>query len=231
MTRRRSTAKRNGRAAVNESLSSAMNDWRQRGSRTLAAALMAEMLVCGCSRGPRKFEAPDVAPSAAAAEAITLYDLNRDGVLSSDELKHCPAIQAKLRVYDADGNGAVSRQEVEARLADLFKHGTGGTQLNVLVTLAGRPLADADVLLEPEPYLGGGVQPAKGKTNGSGAAQMGISPDYLPSHLQRLKAVHYGTYKVRVTHASTLIPEKYNVKTEIGYETEVGNPFLRVDLP
>jgi hypothetical protein len=195
-----------------------------------AALLLCAPIGTGCGGAPDAFEAPVVATAAAAAEAIELYVRDRSGALSREELRHCPGILTKLTAYDANVDGAVSQREIESRLGELFEHGAGGTQLNILVTFQGRPLAGADIVLEPEPYLGDGVQPATGKTNGSGAAQMGIPAAYLPSHLQRLKAVHYGTYKVRVTHASTLIPEKYNVKTEIGYETEVGNPFLRVEL-
>lgn len=188
------------------------------------------LVLGGCSGGPDPFDAPEVDPAAAAADAMKLYDLDKDGQLSADELKACPAILSKLTAYDADANGSISREEVERRLAALFQHGTGGTQLNCLVTYKGRPLAGAEVVLAPEPYLGSGVQIAHGKTNGSGAAQMGIPAEYLPSHLRRLKAVHYGAYKIRITHPTITIPEKYNSKTELGYETEIGNPFLRLEL-
>jgi hypothetical protein len=42
--------------------------------------------------------------------------------------------------------------------------------------------------------------------------------------------VHYGTFKVRITHPSIQIPAKYNTETELGYETEVGNPYANFDL-
>src|SRR5690606_22496088 len=61
-------------------------------------------VLMGCSRGPSRFEAPDVEPQAAAEEAIKLYDANSDGTLTNGELVKCPAVLSKLAVYDQDGN-------------------------------------------------------------------------------------------------------------------------------
>jgi hypothetical protein len=47
-----------------------------------------------------------------------------------------------------------------------------------------------------------------------------------------LKALHYGTFKVRITHPTITLPARYNTATELGYETESGNPnvqFMLVD--
>jgi len=186
--------------------------------------------IVGCSVGPSKFSAPYVDPAAAGAEAINLYDVNKDGALDESELKKCPGLLGKLKSYDKDGNGKLEQQEIVDGVGVLFKSGVGGTQLQALVSYKGRPLAGAEVVLEPEPYLGSSIQTAKGTTNGSGATQLGIPPEFLPSHLQQMKAVHYGTFKVRITHPTTSLPAKYNTETELGYETEVGNPLVRFDL-
>jgi hypothetical protein len=178
----------------------------------------------GCSGSPDAFEAPTVDVASAAERAMELYDTDKDGALNEPELAKCPGLLSKRAGYDADGDGSLQQSEIEAGLGKLFKHGTGGTQLNCLVLYKGRPLAGAEVVLEPEPYLGDEVQTARGTTNGSGATQLGIPAEYLPSHLQRLKAVHYGTFKVRITHPTIAIPAKYNTETELGYETEPGNP-------
>jgi hypothetical protein len=196
-------------------------------ARLAPLALLLLLLGCG---GPERFEPPDVDPADAAAEAIRLYDRNQDAALSADELQQCPGILARLPLYDQDNNGSVDQPEIEARLEKLFQHGVGGTQLGCYVSFQGRPLADARVTLEPEPYLGNEVQAASGTTNGSGATQLGIPPECLPSHLERLNAVHYGTFKVRVTHPTIEIPAKYNSQTQLGYETEIGNPLLRLEL-
>ena len=194
-------------------------------------SLMAIVVVLiGCSRGPARFAAPEVDPQAAAVEAIELYDVNGDAALSKEELRRCPGILSKLAAYDQDGGESLDEQEIVKRLSALFKNGTGGTKLNCLITYKGKPLSGATVMLEPEPYLGDGVQTATGTTDGAGAAQLGIPPEFVPEHLRKMKAVHYGTFKVRVTHPTISIPAKYNAETELGYETEPGNPFVQYAL-
>jgi hypothetical protein len=190
----------------------------------------AVLALCGCSRTPDRFEAPSVDPANAAVEAIELYDVNDDGALDSEELKKCPGLLVKKERYDADSNGSLSQSEVEEGINKLFGRGTGGTQLSCSILYKGQPLARANVVMEPEPYLGDAIQAASGTTDGAGTTQLAIPAEYLPSHLQRVKAVHYGTFKVRVTHPEIAIPAKYNTETELGYETEVNNPLVRFDL-
>jgi hypothetical protein len=59
---------------------------------------------------------------------------------------------------------------------------------------------------------------------------MDLPDDVSPPSDRGLLGVHYGTYKVEVTHPSVAIPAKYNTATTLGYETEVGNPSLLLDL-
>jgi hypothetical protein len=193
-------------------------------------ALILILVAAGCSRSPERFKAPKVDATTAAGAAVERYDANGDGLLSKQELAKCPAILGKLSAYDRNGDSSVDKAEIEHQLSQLLKHGTGGTQLSCLVTYKKKPLGGAEVVLEPEPYLGSEVQTARGTTNGSGSAQLAIPAEYLPSHLQRMKAVHYGTFKVRITHPSISIPAKYNTETELGYETEIGNPMVRFEL-
>ena len=53
---------------------------------------------------------------------MELYDTNHDGSLSDTELVACPGIHAPLQFYDTDGNGAVSREEIEEQLNQLLLH-------------------------------------------------------------------------------------------------------------
>jgi hypothetical protein len=188
------------------------------------------LLITEASSMTTRIAFTDVDSEAAAAKAIEIYDANDDGAVDGKELAKCPGLLVKRSSYDADGNDTLSQSEIEAGIERLLGKGTGGTQLNCLVIYQGQPLANAEVVLEPEPYLGDQVQAAKGVTNGAGATQLAIPPEYLPDHLQRIKAVHYGTFKIRITHPTTAIPAKYNTETELGYETEVGNPFIRLEL-
>jgi hypothetical protein len=188
------------------------------------------LALCGCSRTPDRFDAPSVDPPSAAVQAMELYDSNEDGALDNDELKKCPGLLLKKERYNADGNGSLSQSEIEEGINKLFGRGTGGTQLRCTVLYKGSPLAGAKVVMEPEPYIGEAVQTATGTTDGAGTTQLAIPAEFLPSHLHRVKAVHYGTFKVRITHPQIAIPPKYNSETELGYETEVNNPLVRFDL-
>jgi hypothetical protein len=190
----------------------------------LRLAGLVVLAVVGCSSGPSAVDVPEVDPEAAAESAISDYDADGDGALGADELVKCPGILSKLALYDADKNGAVEQAEIARRIGELFKHNPGATQLTCSVTYRGRPLADAEVVFEPEEYLGEEIQVARGVTDAAGVAAIGIPPEFLPEHLHRLKALHYGTFKVRVTHPSIALPARYNAATELGYETESGNP-------
>jgi hypothetical protein len=186
-------------------------------------------LLVGCSNGPERFEAPGVDVESAAAKALELYDKDTDGSLNKDELAACPAVLARFDIYDADTDGTVEASELKQRLERMLNR-TGGTPLTAVVSYKGKKLSGANVVMEPEPYLGTEVQSATGTTNGSGSAVMTIPPEFMPEQLRRHKMVHYGTFKVRVTHPVITIPAKYNAETELGYETEPGNPLAYFNL-
>lgn len=184
----------------------------------------------GCNRGPAAVHLPDVDPVAASQQAIEMYDKNGDGQLSTTELASCPGILAHLAVYDTDKNGSVSREEIEEQIVRLRASRTGLTSLRIRVRLNGKPLKGAKVKLVPEAYLGEEVKTAWGTTNARGSATMDVRDEDLPLGEAGLIGVHYGTYKVEVTHPNASIPAKYNTQTTLGYETEKGNPVLVLNL-
>jgi hypothetical protein len=188
------------------------------------------LLAVGCSRGPARVEAPAVDPVSAADQAIELYDANKDQALSEEELNRCPGINTMLSLYDQDGNRRIDRQEIARRIGELYENRVGLTQLRSRVTYRGRPLSEATIVFEPEPYLGKELQSAQGTTNTHGSAQMGIAEENLPENVRNMKLVQYGTYKVRITHPKIKLPAKYNSETTLGYETKMGDPFATFTL-
>lgn len=179
----------------------------------------------GCSGRPSRITPPDIDPESAADEAIGLYDADKDGSLNDAELEECPAMLAELMSYDKDANGSVSRDEIAARITALRKHGVGLTRVNCNVSMNGRGLDKAAVQFEPEPYLGQEIKAAHGITNERGVAQMAIPAEELPADQRDLKAIHYGTYKVRITHPTIKLPARYNTQTTLGYESRPGDPY------
>jgi hypothetical protein len=188
------------------------------------------LAVVGCSRGPAAVNVPDVDPGQAAILAIELYDKDHDGELTQSELTDCPGILGHLLVYDLDKNGSVSQDEIEKQITELRSSRVGLTMLNLRLLLDGRPLKGAKVKLVPEAYLGDEVKEAWGTSNARGIATMDIKDSDLPESDHGLLGVHYGTYKIEVTHPDKPIPAKYNTQTTLGYETEKGNPDFNVDM-
>ncbi len=184
----------------------------------------------GCSRGPAAIPPPYIDPDDAAEKAIELYDANHDGALSREELAKCPAMLGKLAAYDQSANGSVERDEIAKRLTDLLRTKIALTRLQCKVTYRGRPLSGATVTLEPEAYLGAEIKPATGVTGERGVAAPSIPKEDMPENLRDMAFVHCGTFKVRITHPTIKLPARYNTATELGYETEVGNPFASFDL-
>ncbi len=184
----------------------------------------------GCSRGPAAVKPPYIDPAEASRQAIELYDTDHNGVLSDKELEACPGILMHRDLYDADHDGKISREEIEDRIRKLRASKVGLTRLGVQIRLDGRPLSGATVKLIPEKYLGSDVKAAIGVTGASGGASLSIPPEDLPAAQHGLTGVHYGTFKVEITHPSIKIPAKYNAQTTLGYETERGNPFVEFDL-
>lgn len=184
----------------------------------------------GCSRGPSRVAPPAIDADRAAAEAIRLYDTNQNGSLNAAELAKCPGVLADLKLYDADGNAEISSAEIATRIRELRRHGVGLTRLNCDVTVNGRGLAGATVTFQPEPYLGDDIKAATGLTNDRGVAQMAISTEDLPADQRDIKAIHYGTYKVRITHPTVKLPPKYNTETTLGYESRPGDPYASFAL-
>jgi hypothetical protein len=184
----------------------------------------------GCSGGPARIPAPEIDPQAAADQAIDLYDKNGDTRLDNAELAACPGIREMLSLYDQDGSGSVDREEIVQRLSGLLQNRIGLTQLRTRVTYRGRPLSGATVVFDPESYLGEEIQPAKGTTDAHGSAQMSVATEHLPEHVQNMRLVHCGTFKVRITHPQIKLPPMYNTETTLGYETRLGDPFASFSL-
>lgn len=200
---------------------------RNTGRKFATSALLAAAL--GCSRTPQ-VTLPHVDPESAVNAAFELYDTDNSSALDRQELAKCPALLTRLEAYDQDSSGTIDRQEMAARVQELLLDKAGLARLKCQVTYQGKPLADAEVVFEPESYLGDEIKPASGVTNQQGLATIKIADEHLSQVERKLKPLHYGTYKVRITHPRVKLPPKYNTQTELGYETAIGNPYVTFAL-
>ncbi|MEQ8850010.1 hypothetical protein [Botrimarina sp.] len=189
--------------------------------RSVTCLLM--VLSVGCSYGPRAVRPVDVDPDEAAAEAMALYDADSDGSLAGEELLGVPGVVMAMRFYDADTDGRVTQEEIRERIAGWEDQGLGFKPMGVRVTLDGRPVADAEVKLIPEPYLGDAVKPAAGTTLPDGSANVSVKQEDLPAALKQRGRPFYGvtggTYKIEITGGDTPIdPAKIDPSTPLGVE-------------
>lgn len=186
----------------------ALASWQKLANAFLAIGGMA--FVAGCSSTPGRVEMVEIDPDEAAAQAMVLYDTNKDGNLADDELRAVPGILKWKKLYDADGNGSVSEAEIVARLEKWQSDKLGFRALSTKVTLNGRPVGDVEVKLTPESYLGESLKPARGLTNGSGYATLSVKPDDLPEVIKargiKVQGVYPGTYRISISHPSGKLP-------------------------
>src|SRR5215207_10133479 len=182
-----------------------------------------------CRRGPARVKQPSIDASSAGKLAIEQYDTNQDGKVAGAELEKAPSLKAALPRLDTDGDGGVSADEVAARVNAWKDMKTGMTSVRAHVTLDGQPLAGAQVIFEPEPFLGDQVKPATGTTNQFGDVAPVIAKEdranpTLPG------GVHFGLYKVRFSkeaNGKETIPAKFNKDTIIGQEVSYDEPALQ----
>lgn len=190
----------------------------------------------GCiGGGPAGVEAPSIDPATAVSSALEMYDENADKALAGEELDRVPGIAMFLEHYDTDGDKRVSEQELSARFKQLFG-AVGFVKFNCAVMLNNRPLEGAEIVFEPEPFMGEGFKAATGTTTYNGSTKMAVPNDQLPEPNRALGGGLYsGLYKVTVTHPSAKIPPAYEGdNTVLGWEvsglTNIGsNATFRLD--
>ena len=173
--------------------------------------------IAGCSRGPARLEQPGFDALAISGALLEAHDADGDGLLSEEELRHCPGILKAIEKFDSGGDGNVSREEISARVAYWGEGRVALMRFEPLLTLDGEPLAGARVELVPEPALARTIKPASGISSQSGYVELLIAPENLPPDTP-YKGLHMGLYKVKVTHPDHEIPAKYNTETELGQE-------------
>ena len=169
------------------------------------------VFLSGCSQ--QSLTSPTIDPAKAAAAAMKQYDADSDGSISAAEAKKSSLDPKKG--WDADGNGSIEKSEIADRLTtyDAMKP---GLQMNITckVLHKRKPLEGAEVVYEPEAFLGGSVPTANGTTDADGNATM-IAKDIADPTLQ---GMHTGSYLVRITHPDIELDAKYNTETEFSIE-------------
>lgn len=178
-------------------------------------------LAVGCQRAPKNLSPPPLDPTAAAKQAVELFDTDKDGIINSAELDSSPGLKAAVRTTDSDGDGGLSETEIRDRLELYVESKTAIRNFQIGLERGGVGLRDLDVVVVPEPFLADYVEPARGITNIAGVVAPGIDFTDPDIAAQGYSGLRLGMYRVEVTQpdpAKKQIPAKYNEDTVLGVE-------------
>lgn len=179
----------------------------------------------GCGDAPSRLQQQSFSSSSAAAAAIKLYDKDGDSSLSEAELAAIASIANDVAQFDLDNNKAVSQSEIQQRFDKWQEMKVALVPCSFVVKVDGKPLADADVMLEPEEFLSATLKPCAGKTDLSGR----VSPAKTTTQDDPdagLTGVPPGLYKVKIVHPKLEKLAKYNSETTLGLQVAADNPKL-----
>ena len=180
------------------------------------AGLLTITLTCllgiGCARSPGRVELPAFAAGAGAA-ALAEYDGNKDGKVGGSELAKAASLQAALEQIDANGDKAITADEIDARIAQWREQKVALMPVACKVLVNGSPVANATVTFQPETFLGGTLHPAAGVTNEEGIASVRLAPEHV-SDPKFAAFLPPGFYKITVEVAG----KKYTSGPRTGCE-------------
>ncbi len=175
-----------------------------------AAALTGLLAAAGgCSHSPGRIETPEWDPAGFSSAALAAWDVDGDQALDAGELSQAPGLAAGAKAIDQDGDRKLTAAELAGRFQKFQQSKIGLASRQLVVTYRGRPVAHAEVRLEPEPFLAGVIEPARGTTDAAGH----VNPDAGVAGLPGLRC---GYYRVHVAAAN--LPEKFNGAAAAGAE-------------
>ncbi len=179
----------------------------------------------GCSSRPARIEPPKINAQSASAAALKAFDTDADGTISGAELDLTPGIKGALGRIDKDGDNKVTAAELAARIEELTGSRAGALPATCMITMSGRPLTEATVTFEPEPFLADAVSVATGTTDPSGMAS--LQSQAVAGGAQ------VGLYRIRISKKQgdrETIPSKYNEKTTLGAEISRESPAVTTTM-
>lgn len=155
-----------------------MTTHRFRIHRVAFCVALGAALSTGCDAKPERLELPAYESTAGQA-ALATYDTNKDSKIGGDEFLKCPALKSTLARLDLNKDGAVTAEEIDARIQQWRASRVALMPVCCKVLIDGKPVANARITLEPEAFLGNSVRGASGVTDEEGVAILSISSEHL----------------------------------------------------
>lgn len=183
--------------------------------------LLSAGLVCaaiGCDGGSEAVPYPSLDAAGATSRLFAAADSDKNGQLDAKELARAPSILAALKSWDRNGDGQVGRAEATAGFQHHVDELSPLVQPPTRFTFGGAPLADVEIRLIPEPFLGPGFHPAVGTTDARGYASFVSEGEPLPG-------VRCGLYRIEASRKSggkETLPPRCNVQTTYGLDLRLG---------
>ncbi len=186
-----------------------------RKSFAIVAVVWSLVGMLGCNRFPPAPQWPRIDAKLAGRQAIETFDTNGDGLLSEVELTDVPSLAGARKRLDANADGQISADEITARIDEWLNSGTTLVEVIAMVTLAGKPLENAEVTIEPETFLGDDYHAVAATTDDTGMAT-------FSGHDGRLPGLHLGFYRVRISRLDAAgretLAAEYNDDSTLGIE-------------
>ena len=179
----------------------------RRGIAVISLALTA----IGCSGSD--LSKPMIEPEAMAQAALAALDKNSDGAIDAAEAAAAPGLLEGLPRADSDGDGRLSAGELQARFQSWADSPLYVANAECVFTQRKRPIADAEVIFEPEPFLAEYLEPIKCRTDAMGSCRPQLS--------RELPGMSFGYYRVKVSKTAggrESIAPQFNSKTVLGVE-------------
>jgi hypothetical protein len=184
----------------------------------------------GCADRPPPIISPELDPETVAERAIADYDADGDGALGKSDLEKVPAVKAAFTEVDLDADGTITKEEIVTRLERWTRGGSrvGSFSFTCEVYFRGLPAQGATVTFEPLPCMGEEFTPATGTTDNVGATRPALAVEHRPE--PDLEILWSGLYQVRISKVQNgreMIPAKYNTQTTLGQEVGPGTRSMR----
>ena len=191
----------------------------------LPGCLGLALIVAGCARRPDIMISPKWHATATGKQAIEFYDDNDDGKIDDEELRQCPGLLDLLSVGDTNSDGALSPEEISARIERYELSGFVLVPFELQIKDGGVPVVGVVVTMIPEKLVADTIEPATGVTDSVGRVIPTIDhPDAATGVLRGLRP---GMYRCEISLKSSQgdekLPAEYNTASKLGFEIGPGH--------